>query len=275
MSTDMIPSEGGNVPSFMQGTYEDTGLQLLSQYAQPPRMKLRQPTARPPLSDAAAEGSVVLMPSMQIVASKEEAFYVVPVFFYPEWCVFNPLSMNDLPTIRERTLDPDSEIAARSRNPDTRHAPVPGHEADFNADGKKRKRLEYREHLNFIFELVGGDLNGVEFVATFAKGEHRTGRMLASSIQMRARSSNVNAYGLVFEAKCKQRSNDSGVWYGLDFTIPTDGHSAFVETAEHYKRLKAAHEAHLSMYEKAVAGLADFINPDEETTEPSAESSEF
>lgn len=275
MSTEMIPSDSGQVPAFLQTDDVGDTLALLAQYTQPPRMKLRQPTARSPLREAAAEGSVVLMPSMQIVASKDEVFHVVPVFFYPEWCVFNPLNMPDLPTIRERTLDPQSEIAARSRSAETRTAPVPGFENDFNnPDQKKVKRLSYREHLNFIFELQDGPLVGTQFVATFAKSEHKTGRMLASSIQMRSKTARCKPYGLVFAAKSSERSNKDGVWFGLDLFLPTE-HSAFVETKEHYDLLESSFEDLLKAYTNSKSGKGDFINAEDEEAQPSAESSEF
>lgn len=279
MTTDLAalsnPDEIAGVPAFLQDGSAETSLGILSQYAQPPRMKLRQPTARPPLSDIAPEGSVVLMPSMQIVAGKEEEFHVVPVFFYPEWCVFNPLSMTDLPTIRERSLDPKSEIAQRSRNPETRTAPVPGFEGDYNhQDQKKRKALSYREHLNFIFELQDGPLAGTQFVATFAKAEHKTGRTLASNIQMRSRSSGVHPCGLVFAAQCKRRQNKDGIWYGLDLYLPTSGASPFVQSKAHYDKLKKMHDELLDSWKNQ--SLGDFIKPEgDEGAEPSAESSDF
>lgn len=272
MTTTMtVPSENAQVPAFLQGDVKDTALSLLSQYAQPPRMKLRQPTARSPLSDVAPEGSVVLMPSMQILASLEEEFYVIPVFFYPEWCIFNPLNMPELPTIRERSLDPKSEIAVKSRKPETRFAPVPGFEADFNS--QKPKRLSYREHLNFIFQLQGGELDGTQFVATFAKAEHKTGRTLSSNIQMRTKSSRVNPWGQVYAAKSVKRTNKDGVWYGLNLTLPTSGVSPYVQSAEQYKWLEESHNELYKAWESKQ--LENWVADDDDDTAPSAESSEF
>lgn len=272
MSTGLtVPSES-QVPAHLQGGVAENALSLLSQYAAPPRMKIRQPTARSPLSELAPEGSVVLMPAMQILASVDEEFFVIPVFFYPEWCVFNPLSMPDLPTIRERSLDPKSEIATKSRNPETRFAPVPGFEADFNAP-KNPKRLSYREHLNFIFQLQGGELDGTQFVATFAKGEHKTGRTLSSNIQMRTKSTHVNPWGQVYAAQSKKRENKDGKWYGLNLYMPTNGVSPFVQSKEQYDRLTKDHDELYQGWQSKQ--LENWIKPEEDDSAPSAESSDF
>lgn len=275
MSTGLTVPSDAQVPAFLQEGVSETALTLLSQYAAPPRMKIRQPTARSPLSEMAPEGSVVLMPSMQILASLEEEFYVTPVFFYPEWCVFNPLNMQDLPTIRERSLDPMSDLAKRSRNAETRKAPMPGFESDFNnPDPKKRKSIEYREHLNFIFAVQGGDLDGVQFVATFAKGEHKTGRTLSSNIQMRTKSQRINPWGQVFATRSVKRENNDGKWYGLNFYLPTSGVSPYVTSKEQYDRLQADHNELFKAWESKQIG--DFIKPEDDVdTAPSAESSDF
>lgn len=275
MSTDLTAPSKGEVPAFLQDESGDKALSLLAQYAQPPRMKLRQPTARPPLSDVAPEGSVVLMPSMQIIASRDEEFHIVPIFFYPEWCVLNPLSMSDLPTIRERSLDPKSDIAVRSRSAETRKGPMPGFESDFTSqDPKKRKALTYQENLNFIFELQDGELAGTQFVATFAKAEHKTGRTLASNIQMRKKSSGVHPCGLVFAAQSKQRENNDGRWFGLNIYLPTSGVSPYVTSESHFRGLKKCHDELFEAYQSKAIG--DFIKPEEDVdTAPSAESSDF
>jgi hypothetical protein len=168
-------------------------------------------------------------------------FVFIPVFFFAEWCAWNPLSMKGtLPAIRERSLDPKSDIARKSRNPETREEHCP--------ESKDPKDLvRYQEHLNFVCVLLNtGETAGIPIIISFARAEHSSGRNLASLIAMRS----APIFGCIFEAHSQLRVNAKGAWYGLDITNPSvaSGFGGHVTNEVQYNALKRLHtdmkEAH-------------------------------
>jgi len=228
------------------------GTETLREFIIPPRLKVVQPLSGEPFSTMFNKGDVVLVPTMTRAAevlldenkkpTKAGApFVFVPVFFFAEYCAWNPLSMKGtLPAIRERSLDPKSDIARKSRNPDTREERCP--------ESKDPKDLiRYQEHLNFVCVLLNtGETSGVPLVISFARAEHSSGRNLASLIAMRS----APIFGCIFEAHAQLRQNQKGSWYGLDITNPSvaSGFGGHVTDEAQYNALKKLHvemkEAH-------------------------------
>lgn len=209
-----LSTSSAEVPAFMREVDIAEVNELMAQYVRPPRIKIVQGQARPPISEMFSAGDVIFVPTNVLVAEKEKPFIFVPLFFYPEWLVFNPLGAET--TIRDRSLDPTSDIAIKSRLPETRKEPWPENP---NPDPKKPKYVSYREHLNFICALEdAGELTGVQFAVSFSQSEHKTGMTLSSSIKMRG----VPMFGTRWQAKTSLRTNSEGNWYGLDITPAKD-----------------------------------------------------
>ena len=198
------------VPTYMND--QPLGTEELGHYITPPRLKIVQKQSGEELLAAFGPGDIIIVPDMQVIAAWERStrgqvageaphFTLSPIFFFPEWAVWNPLSTKgQLPAIRERTLDPKSDIAAKARDPERRIEDHPD---------VKGETLHYVEHLNFIC-MVADYPNPV--VVSFSRGEHKAGRQFANLVKMRR----APLYGCSFTAVCGLRSNNQGSWYGLD-----------------------------------------------------------
>lgn len=248
------------LPAFMQNE-EVMGTDDLGQFVRPPRLKIVQAMSKEPF-DQWAKGTVVVVPQMVVFADADVAtkkgtpFKFVPIFFYPEWVQTNPLSKS--PFIRERSLDPTSDLARKAKNRETW---VETHPEDPSLV------VTNREHLNFVVMPYDHPMEGTLCVLTFARANFRDGTNLAAMIKMRKAS----IFGQVFEANTKERSNDKGQWYGLDLNISAE--TPFV-TAEEYEVFKALH---LELKEAHNTGIlqVDYEDVPEGGSETAGDSSEF
>lgn len=249
------------VPAFMQ---EDEGLgtEVLSQFVRPPYVKIIKSQAKSELKEKWGEGSAVLFPSEIVLCKKQdEGFLMVPLFFYVEYCVMNPIQVKTLSMMRDRTFDPTSEIAKRARDPKAWTMPCPEN---------KEFKIKYVEMLNFIFTPFQDGLPQMPCIMSFSRGEHRTGRMLSSMIQAKKAS----ICGQVYRAKIGMHKYAQGEYegWGFDFETPEP---AFVTDPATYASFK---DTHLMLKKKHEDGLirADYDEDtaEEAATAPSA-SSEF
>lgn len=256
-----------DLPEFMQGTAkEDYGLQDALQYVRPPRIKIVQPLSRPQIKDLFNDGDAIAVPTLQLLAANQldmqtkkpsgvgEPFLIVPIFFYPEFCVWNPLPLvnsGQLPTIRERSLDSRSAIAIRAKSQNREDV----------CPESPNEKIKYVEHLNFIVMPLDGDFFGTPLVASFSKAEFKTGSSFCAALQMRR----APIYGCVFQFQVKKRSNQKGTWYGFDITNPQPPASPWLgqNDAELYKWLQ---ERHVEFREAHSAGLLQADYDDETAT---------
>jgi hypothetical protein len=245
--TKIRPNTDLAMPDYLRQE-QNLGTQDLNDYIVPPRMKVVQKQSDDKLLSSFGAGDIIIVPNMQAVAALERdtkgrptgdapGFKFVPLFFFPEWCTWNPIEMKgNLLAIRERTLDPKSRLAMLARDADHRVASCPE-----NANYK----IKHVEHLNFLVMLVDHELSGQPIVMSFARAEHAAGRRLASLIKMRK----APIFGCVFEGHSAQRSNQQGDWWGVDVTNPSVETSPWVpqDQFEVFKQLhselQAAHES--------------------------------
>lgn len=224
------------VPDWMRQE-QALGIEDLSQYIVPPRMKVVQKTSLPPFDELFAPGEVCVVPQMVRVAGMQEAkvgqpFYFVPLLFFPEWLLTNPIELKgSVPFIRARTADPNSPMCAKSRNPALWSERCPENpEYD----------MRYVECLNFVILLHGDhELAGVPVCMSFAKAEHRSGSNFAALIKMRR----APIYGCQFMGVVGSRQNAKGAWFGIDIVNP-DGESGvtpFVQEQDRFGRYKEMH----------------------------------
>jgi len=245
-----VPAIQETKPDFLTTETEPFGVENLNAYLKPARLKIVQPTAGEQFS-AFAPGDVLIVPAMHLVAPKDEPFRFVPLFFFPQWCLWNPLAMKgQLPMIRESSLDPQSQLAIASRNPATREKVCPENPT---------LTCKVSEHLNIVMLLQEGDeaLRMMPILCSFARGEHTTGSTLLQMIKLRQAS----IFGCVFEAKSTVRTNTKGRWFGLDITNPAQG--SWIKDASQYEAYKHLHNE----YKKAHADRAIVVDYEEDITD--------
>ena len=223
-------------PDFMDED-KKTGLESVQEFVSPPRLKIVQKSADDTLKDKFSEGDIFVTPFMQaiyeparddkgrIIEEDIIPFRFTPIFFFPEWCCINPYALRaQLQFIRERSTDPNSEVARKARNRATWSEPCPDDTAH---------DMRYSEHLNFLVKL---EEHPDPICVTFARSEHSTGRKLCNLIKMR----NAPIFGNVFQATLGHRSNALGDWWGLDIENPAE--DPWVDQ-ELYPVYKTAYEA--------------------------------
>jgi len=250
----------------------DLGVEDLSQFVTPPRVKIVQKQASAMLLERFTPGDVIIVPQQVLVApiARNEKgkvldtgvpFFFTPVFFFPEWCLWNPIKMKgSLPAIRERSLDPKSPIAVKSKSVATWKEPCPeNRECD----------CRYVEHLNFVCVLASDEheLAGTPIVLSFSRAEHKSGSNLASLIKLRR----APIYGCQFMGVVGHRTNSQGDWFGIDAVNPAgdSGITPFVMDETRFKALAALHEEMRTAHESAKIRV-DYDEAEEEA--PTADS---
>jgi hypothetical protein len=215
-------------------------------------LKIIQKMARPPFADAFNTGDVAMVPEMLLIApiqltekgksmERGAPFHFVPLFFFPEWCCWNPIqTAGQLDAIRERSLNQDSVIARKARNRDLKPEICPEWPSE---------NLRYQEHLNFVITIIGNNpARDCNVIVSFTRGEHRTGSTLLSILRLRK----APMFGQQFEAVSTFRpGTGKGDWYGLDITAPTvlSGIGSWVTDPATFAEYEAAH----NVYKKAHA----------------------
>lgn len=215
------------------------GLDIVRTYVRPPRAKIVQPQSGAELRKEFPEGSVIMQPGNVMIAPMtfDEAtkrygdssapFTFVPLFFYPEYFVFNPINLTQLPTIRDRSTDPKSDIAVRARAKATWEAPCP-------EDTTGKEKIRFTEVLTYIIHVTSvPELWGKPLSMTFMRGEHKTGVKFSGDIMLRK----ADLFANVFQANTSQRIKDRFNWYGYNITAPMQG-SQWVESAEEFEFYK-------------------------------------
>ena len=231
------------VPDYLK-VADDHSLDTIKEYVRPPRIKVIQGMSDAKLKDAFGVGVTVLIPDNIIimdVARDEKGnvlvgntvpFAFTPLFFFAEFCLWNPMSMKGkLPPIRERSFDPNSQIAARARDFKNRYVACPEDPG---------KDCVYCEHLNFIVHVHS---HNEPCILTFSRGEFKAGQSFAALAKMRG----VPLYGNIFHANLAFRKNDKGEWYGLDISNPSGGASPFVGE-EAFQGYRILHEQYAELY---------------------------
>lgn len=207
------------------------GVEEMRKHIRPPRVKIVQALSDEKLITKFGVGSAIIVPALELIAKLGESFTFTPLYFFPEYCVWNPIQMKGmLPVIRERSFDLKSQVAVLARNPDKRKFPCPENTELF---------CNAAEHLNIVMLIHDDDgpLQDVPVVLPFHHGEHGTGSTLLSMIQMRKAS----ICSTIFEAAPAMHQNTKGQkWQGLDFANPTDG-VAWVDK-DTFLRYKQLHE---------------------------------
>lgn len=250
------------LPDYLQDLGAD-GTEMLREFITPPRLKVIQKTANPELLSQFGEGDIVLFPDVALFAEmKRESdrspksewvgspFRFTPVFFYAEWVTWNPIQMKGtLPSIRERTLDPKSQLAMKARNRDLWQEPCPEN---------PQLKMRHSEHLNFIIAVHDGPYAGTGISMTFARGAHFAGTRLCNLIKMRK----APIYACVFEARSVYQKNQQGDWFQLQADNPSQDSGPPWVTKEQLEVFKVLHEELKTSHDKL---LVDYGDEDDDT----------
>lgn len=251
MSTDLAKtSSKEELPAFLQDESLKDVNRSLSGYVKPPRIKIVQGTAKPPISDKFQRGDTILTPTLTLLAPNKQRFQAVPLLFFPEWILRNPIDAEV--TIADRSWDPASELAVKSRSPETRKVPW---------DKDKSKFCRYLEVLHFLLCVVNHDeLSGVVAVASFSSAEHKTGTTWATSIKMRG----IPMMGTIWDFTVGSRNNNQGSWSGFNIQ-PPEGDS-LVRDEELFNKFVTMHREYKEAHEKSM-----IVIEDDDATEPTTE----
>lgn len=198
-----------------------TGLEQIGQYIIPPRLKVVQPQSGLELKQAHGEGAVVVMPEGYklyglLQDGYGEPFFFVPLFFFPEFCTWNPYALKgSVPAIAERSLDPGSMLAYKARHREKWFEQYPE-----SSDPKLKVR--HCEHLNFMVLILGREdaYATTPVMLSFVRGEFQVGSRLCGLLRKRVQAGAAGIFVNVFQGVVGPRQNTQGSWWGIDVDNP-------------------------------------------------------
>jgi hypothetical protein len=253
-----------SVPAFIADHDGEDTLSTVKQHVILPRVKVVQPLSKEPFKPRFKEGDVVATPVMLPLALDKKPgdllFHFVPIFFYAEYITWNPRSAG-MVAIRDRSIDPTSRIAIKSRDPKQRVENCP----DAPLKNGKPQEMKHLEHLNYVFMVVDPEHELFNFPLTlsFASGEHKAGSNFNTLLTMRRVKF---MYACQFAAKLAKRTNEKGEWFGIDIDNPAEAsgvtpfiqdEARFQQLAEFYKTFKGYYEQRLLEVDMADLEAAD------------------
>ncbi len=237
----MASTDATQVPAYLQNHEGPTGLEQLHKFIKPPRLKIVQKQASDELLERFAIGDIISTPSQELVVNKGEPLLVAPIFFWAEWCTWNPYALKDsMDTIAFRTTDENDPLVSKCRNPNmrTEEYKVGG---QVQLDGKGAPHmLSHCEHLNYLFEVLSGPQAGLTCIASFFKAQHQDGTNFNQLIKMRK----TPLYATQFEFRSYQKKYGGNTWMGMRASNPQTG-APFASEKEFAQRK----ELHLEMAE--------------------------
>lgn len=202
---------------------EDTSLDTLQEHRIVPRFKIIQATTEEELKTNFGEGSVIVRPGDALICkynAEPKEFCFVPLFFFVEWAKWRDLKGSG-PMILDRSHDPTSELAQKSKTADTRREVYEGQE---NLDEKAKQYYSYVEHLRFIGVIYGDHpLVGTPVTLSFERGEWGQGKNFISAISLRRqvvnkKSVQIPLWAQVWKMKPVHHAPDATrKWYGFQF----------------------------------------------------------
>lgn len=244
----IVPQTHSNLPAIpdYMNVADDKSMDSIREYVRPPRIKMLQALSEQALVREFGLGSVVLLPQGMMlnempcdnkgnpIVEESQPFLFTPLFFFAEFVVWNPLELKgSVSAIRDRTFDPEHEIARIARSPGQRTQPYPEDHS---------KQIKYVEHMNFIVAVHGFD---EPCVMSFARAEFKAGQKFAGLMNLRK----CPMYGGVYAAYTGHRENQKGNWYGLDIANPPEGTSPWVD-AETFAVYRELSEQFTDQHEK-------------------------
>lgn len=256
-------------PNYLQKYIEeDKSLDNLKEHRVVPRLKIIQPTTDTDLKRNFGEGTVIVRPGDAMICKYQEepeSFDFVPLFFFVEWAKWADLRATSGPMILDRSHDPTSELAVKSKSFEKRTEVYEGHD---KLPENERNYYRYVEHLRFIGIIYGDHpLVGTPVTLSFERGEWSQGKNFISAVTLRRQtvegaSQPIPLWAQVWTLQPKFREPDaSRKWYGFGFT-PADPTIIASDEAE---AMMALHTEFKTLFEQQRLMVQD------EPTEPSVD----
>lgn len=232
----------GDVPDFLAGEKIE-GKDQLGQYQQMQRVRTVQGLTKSDVKKnfGLFDGDVYLSPTGKLVARAGEPVVFTPLLFMPSFQKWGDRKDPAGKFVLETTYDPQSELAALCKNPNTREVPY-----------KENPELKYRhvECRDFFVRIETGPAAGEVALLSFSRGEAGVGAFLCTTLNGRA----CSIYANRIQASSTLRKRANNEWFGLDLNNPPDG--AYV-TQETYGDLKKiAHEVETA-FARGLVKIAD------------------
>jgi hypothetical protein len=256
MSNELVPI-AQQKPAYLQN-YESgsSGMETMQQYLRPARIKIMQDMRQGDLKKDFGSGDIAIMSpdGVQLLAAAirnekgivigGEPIYFTVLFHYTEYCTWNPLELQTGGAIRERSFDPKSHIAIKSRNPATRKEPCP------DMVGKDIKHIE---HCNFIIEILNMPSVDLPLLLSFQSGTMFHATSLVTLLHRR-HAEHICACN--FEMSVIVDANKAGnEWYALRPNNPADdsGIDPFcLDEQEFKRRLAVAQQYKQAFLDRAI-----------------------
>lgn len=215
-------------PSFLADV-KNEGTEKLKNYLIPSVIRVVQKNSSDGLLSKFQAGQVLILPEEIMIADKDEMATFIPLFFYVEYCAWNPRAVKDIEgSIRARTFDANSEIAIKARDPEKWAEPHP----DASRYPNDNMDIRYQEHLNYMVMVQHEFAPVTPCVISFSSTGHMIGRKFANLITAR----NAPIYAGKYEMMTTKQSNAKGDWY--QFSISNAGWCTETE----FDLMKFAHE---------------------------------
>ena len=204
-------------PNFLANLPKDDSMDALKEYRVLSRVRLTQGISPQEVKKVAGEGAALLQPGNVPLARPGEAFNFVPLLFFTEFISFRDRRDTGNHAIADRSFDPSSVVATKSRDADAREEEYSG------GPSNKPWILKHTEILNFAGVIYGGELDSTPCVISFSKGEFRTGKDLCSAALLRkVEGVQVPLWAQVWRFTTNLRERGGNAWWGLDFSNPED-----------------------------------------------------
>ncbi len=192
-------------PSYLKDHKPDVEMKnLMAQYMQPPRLKLIQGSTKSPFKPPFSEGDAIIIPQLTKVGDAKTEFTFVPVAFFHSWIMTNPYQMKGtLPYIRERSYDPNSEVAKKANAFIKIRCPE-----------NQEYFCKYLKVMNFLVR-IDGDYNlplSTPVAFTFLSSAYKVGQALLGLIQNRK---DADMYLCRFAASTKFVPDPKGEYHEL------------------------------------------------------------
>jgi hypothetical protein len=265
-----LAAQGGinpDLPAHLQGGA--IGTEDFGAYVKPPQLKVVQKQSASELLTQFDPGTVVTMPQRVLVSPMQkdektgrntengERFAFVPLFFYPEYCFWEPNGVK--PAIIDRTLDSRTQLAMLCKNrTKVAHPTIPG------------QFRNYVEHLNFVVLLLNNaSYETTLMLLTFSRGEHSRGTAFMGLMQMRRHPMFGGQFVAQVHGPSSGRKNEKGEWYGIDVENPNadDDLSAYVQDVTKFSQYGQIHEW-LKAQHKAGLIVADYEDGEDQEANP-------
>lgn len=216
MSTELANTEElANVPDYMRAQIGE-GLEDVHQSQDVSRIKVVQKQADDELLEKFSPGDLILTPELELVAKAGEAIGFTPLFFWNEFCTWEPLCARgsvDSPIV-ERSTDRSGALAAKCASKDTWYEYHPDHPKGSPEAEKWRRRNVH--HLCYLVILDHPEMT-MPVVMSFQKGDFRKGARFGSRLVQ----AKVPIYGQRYLLSTSTRDT-TNPYKGLDIDPDTE-----------------------------------------------------